>query len=253
MSSDSSYASNEFLDDRDETCSCGTYSSGWDRSSTTSDYFESDTEDDVADIFPSGKGFYQQPKKTGKPTLFDTEYKCELVLLPNPYKKNRLEDDGQKMENKNNNQAMEDPKEDPKPVNIANPWNKLDTSGKEPEDPWKFLEDMKKKHHMERPHREPRREEKRRPTNNRPIDNSNTNKLCKYKNECRMNKNNNCSMIHTLSAWKPRICRFNTNCKRKTVCGYYHTDMSLTDYLKTMMKLPDTIYAKNSSLYEKYL
>lgn len=242
MSSQSSDASAHPIDFQDENASCGTYSSGWERSST-SDYWDSSSEyGDDENIY--GERF-EQPKSTGKPTLFDMEYKCEFVVLRNPYqtvptkKKTLLVKDLEEI------QAL------PERTPIHNPWKPVDIPV-ETQDPWKFLDEMNKPVEKEKPLREPHREERRK-TLSRPIDNSNTNKLCKYKNECRMNKNNSCSMVHVLTAWKPRICRFNTHCKRKNSCGYYHTDISLADYLRAMINTPDTIYAKNSSLYEKYL
>lgn len=246
MSSQSTDVSVEHLDQDD--LSCRTYSSGWERSST-SDYWESSSEyaDDDDDNFTTHVERFEQPKRTGKPTLFDMEYKCELVVLPNPYHNTHAEQKCLPIK------QDEDIQVQPEDVPVAmNPWKPINTTSPT-EDPWKFLEDMNKPAAgKERPIREPRREERRK-TISRPIDNSNTNKLCKYKNECRMNKNNNCNMVHELSAWKPRICRFNNNCKRKSQCGYYHTDISLADYLRVMMKVPDSLYAKYSVLYEKYL
>lgn len=78
-------------------------------------------------------------------------------------------------------------------------------------------------------------------------------KLCKYKDECRMNKNGRCTMVHSLKEWKPRLCNFNTRCNRKTTCGYYHQDQHIRDFLVQMIKRKDTIYQKNSVFYEKYL
>lgn len=244
MSSQSSDVSIQHLDQDD--ISCASYSSGWERSST-SDYWDSSSEydDDDEDLTVPVERF-TQPKSTGKPTLFDMEYKCELVVLPNPYQNTHAEQKTLVVK------EIEDIQEQSEPVPIAiNPWKAVETTSRT-EDPWKFLEEMKKPAEKEKPSRDPRREERRR-TLSRPIDNSNTNKLCKYKGECRMNKNNNCNMVHDLSAWKPRICRFNNSCKRKNQCGYYHTDTSLADYLRVMIKMPESIYAKNSSLYEKYL
>ena len=245
MSSQSSNISVQHLDQDD--ISCGTYSSGWERSSISDDWESSSEYADDDDLTIQASERFEQPKSTGKPTLFDMEYKCELVVLANPYKNTYAEQKSLPMK------EAEEIQEQPEHVPVAtNPWKPMNTNSP-PEDPWKFLEEMNKPApNKERPTREPRREDRRR-TISRPIDNSNTNKLCKYKGECRMNKNNNCNMVHDLSAWKPRICRFNNSCKRKNQCGYYHTDTSLADYLKVMMKMPESIYAKNSSLYEKYL
>ena len=249
MSSQSD-ASAEFA--HSDEVSCGTYSSGWERSST-SEYWDSSSEcDDEEEKHMYKEQLWQQPKRTGKqPTLADIEYKCELVVLPNPYRK---------INNNTIPVEQEEDVEEPQPtpqaavviVPVENPWKPVETTEKAvAEDPWKFLEEMNKPAEKER-HARDRREDKRK-TVSRPIDNSNTNKLCKYKDDCRMNKSNHCGMVHVLSAWKPRVCRFNNSCKRKTMCGYYHTNTPLTDYLRVMMNTPDTIYAKNSSLYEKYL
>lgn len=245
MSSQSSVSS-ELFDDQDEICSCGTYSSGWERSSV-SDYFDStDTEESFDDNdFCANGEFYTPPKKTGKPTLFDMEYKCELVVLPNPYIK-PIKTEEKAVVVAPVEVVVEEPK------TIANPWKNIKQTTSE--DPWKFLEEINKpiKKAIE-PKKEEKKKHQQNPNRSSSIDNSNTNKLCKYKDECRMNKNNNCSMVHSLSAWKPRICRFNNACKRKNLCGYYHTNTPIQEYLKIMMKTTDTIYAKNSTLYEKYL
>lgn len=245
MSSQSSNHSN----DADEVCSCDTYSSGWERSSTSEYWDTSDTEEVVEDDTRRICGrddFYVPPKRTGKPTLFDVEYKCELVVLPHPYKKNEIKvrEEGDTSEPKG------DYEDKPEPTESVNPWKTVDTTNiTEIHDPWKFLEVINKP--VEKIAREPRREERRKIS--RPIDNSNTNKLCKYRGDCRMNRSNNCNMIHNIADWKPRVCRFNNNCKRKTTCGYYHTDTPIKEYLKIMIATPDTIYAKNSALYEKYI
>lgn len=243
-------------DHPDETCSCGTYSSGWDRSST-SDYWDSSSEYEEED-YRHHHYTYQttQPKKTGKPTLSEIEYKCELVVLPNPYHKlNSVKPPSVKDEEEPEEKQEEKEEDKTETVPVANPWKVGNSPPQYTEDPWKFLEEMNKPAEKERTYsREHKRErDDRRKTISRPIDNSNTNKLCKYKEECRMNKNNQCGMVHALSAWKPRVCRFNHNCKRKTMCGYYHSNMSLADYLRIMIQTPDSIYAKNSALYEKYL
>jgi hypothetical protein len=258
MSSHSSDVSIGHLDQDD--LSCGSYSSGWERSSTSDDWDSSsgseyEDDDNLAATVVHAERF-QQPKSTGKPTLFDMEYKCELLVLPNPYQKNTNTAQKKTLlpaEKAEDDDIQGKPEETVPIPAIQNPWKPMDAASPS-EDPWKFLNEMHKPvdADKERPAREPRREERRR-THSRPIDNSNTNKLCKYKGECRMNKNNNCNMVHDLSAWKPRICRFNNSCKRKNQCGYYHTDMRLADYLKNMIKVADSIYAKNSALYEKYL
>jgi len=283
MSSQSSGISHDhYDDDHDEVCSCDTYSSGWERSSS-SEYFE-DTETDIEEDFmddgiDANRPFYVPYKKTGKPTLFDMDYKLELVALSHPYNKNKPIQDNTTTTVLTDTTSTITPESTPVMEIVANPWKKINqdtTENTPPEDPWKFLDDLnkplypKQQPHKENNHREQNRndrnkahhrdrdqdrdkERRSRTTTSRPIDNSDTNKLCKYKNECRMNKNNNCSMVHALTAWKPRICRFNTSCKKKTSCGYYHTDVPLAEYLKIMMKTKDTIYAKNYAFYEKYL
>jgi hypothetical protein len=239
---------NETFDDQDDTCSCDTYSSGWERSST-SDYFDSTDTEEIEEFCAKGE-FYSQPKRTGKPTLFDMEYKCELVVLPNPYKK-----EIKKEEESYIARQAPDVENFIKPEPILNPWKKIEEPPiHDNHDPWKFLDVIKKNQEKKPPVQEPRKEEKKKPQHTpRVIDNSNTNKLCKYKDECRMNKNNKCSMVHSLAEWRPRVCRFNNGCKRKTLCGYYHTDTPPNEYLKIMMKTQESIYAKNSALYEKYL
>ena len=78
-------------------------------------------------------------------------------------------------------------------------------------------------------------------------------KLCKYADDCRMNKNGRCSMIHSLDQWKPRECRANQRCQKGDGCDYYHTNTPISQYLAMMMKKKDSIYWKNASLYQKYL
>lgn len=287
MSSQSSNVSHEFLDDHDEVGSCATYSSGWERSSS-SEYFEDtetdvededSTDDDDMDASRLNRPFYVPYKKTGQPTLFDIDYKLELVTLPHPYTKNKpVQDNTATATTTLAPDSTTTATSSPAIEIAANPWKKINQDAADntpPEDPWKFLEALNKPLSPKEPHKEKHRDHHRRndrdrdnhshnrdrdrerrnsrTTTSRPIDNSDTNKLCKYKNECRMNKNNNCSMVHALTAWKPRICRFNTSCKKKTSCSYYHTDMPLGEYLKIMMKTKDTIYAKNYAFYEKYL
>lgn len=235
-------------DEKDELSSLATYSSGWERSST-SEYLEStDTEDDDYDAYPNEKEIVQPPpqKKFGK--IFDFQYECPLVLLPNPYTK----------QYKQEIPSIEIP--DVAPVEpkivVSTPWKKIE--GTPQEDCWKFLEKPrpppnKERERERRPPPSHHREERKKQQTRSAIDNSNTNKLCKYKGECRMNKNNNCTMVHSLTEWKPRVCRFNNACKRKNVCGYYHTDTPTGEYLRVMIRTADTIYAKNAPMYEKYL
>lgn len=230
MSSQSSSHSNHFNDVWSEDDD--TYSSGWERSSTSEDLPETEEEEDKYYIGAKGDFDPPSPYITG---ISDVGYKCEYVVLRNPYLNQPKEE---KHESLDDDSIVESSSPEVKT------WKKLENEGNF-EDPWKFLEDMK-------PKPQERHVENRRPPQ-KPIDNSNTNKLCKYKNECRMNKNNNCNMVHSLAEWKPRICRFNQGCRRKRNCGYYHTDTPLAEYLKSMIHTKDTIYAKNSVLYEKYL
>lgn len=242
MSSQSSNVSSHYEDDQDVLSSCETYSSGWDRSSI-SEYFDSTcTEEITDDDFCAMGEFYLPPKSTGASKIFDLEYKCDLVVLPHPYKK----------------KSTTLFKKEPLPISttilpetttILNPWKKIEKNDKPDEDPWKFLETQKQVPLPLPQSPPPKVVEKRKQF----IDNSNTNKLCKYKGDCRMNKHNNCNRVHSLAEWKPRICRFNNGCRRKISCGYYHTETSLKEYLRTMIKIKDSIYAKDSTLYEKYL
>lgn len=249
VSSDAGYNEDH---DMDETNSMHSYSSGWERSSTT-EYLDSDPETEEGDDYFCAKGeFYTPYKSSGKTVSID--YKCELVVLPNPYEKLHTK----QKEEKHVLQDMEPVVEDTNATTITNPWKKIDPLENNGDDCWKFLDEIEKKKQPPRHQRAPvhnnRTDDKKRThTQRHTIDNSNTNKLCKYKGECRMNKNNSCSMVHSLAEWRPRVCRFNIRCKRKTQCGYYHTDTPVVDYLRVMIKATDTIYAKNSALYEKYL
>jgi hypothetical protein len=68
-----------------------------------------------------------------------------------------------------------------------------------------------------------------------------------------MNKNKRCTMIHSLTQWRPRECRANHRCQKGEGCDYYHSNTSISEYLSLMMKKRDSIYWKNASLYQKYL
>lgn len=247
-------ASSDFCDrdEQDEVCSCDTYSSGWERSSTTEYLDSTDTEEEevaVVDRFYGKDDFYVPLRSTGATKIFDMEYKCDLIVLPHPYRRNQNQQ--YKEEEKQQEQSSQEEEEEiqQEPVN---PWKKVEPSSVPPEDPWKFLEAMKEE--TKKPHtREMSTTRPPHAKRSTPIDNSNTNKLCKYKGDCRMKKNNHCTMVHALSEWKPRICRFNHTCKRKRTCGYYHTDTPVSEYLRTMIQTKNTIYADNAALYEKYL
>jgi hypothetical protein len=176
------------------------------------------------------------------------------------------------------------------PVVIENsppktPWAKIDmTAPTKPHDPWAFLEEKKAIpplppnrrpptshfHSSDRRHNHHNHQQsspttttkhpntaptKHVPNNNNNNDNitPDPSKLCKYKDQCRMNKNGRCTMVHTLKEWKPRLCKFNTRCNRKTQCGYYHQDQNTREFLVAMLKKKDSIYEKNSTFYEKYV
>lgn len=239
---------NDFQDD----LSCSSYSSGWERSSTT-EYFESsDTEQENDEpVLQKPKPFYTpvKPSKTGV-KIFDMEYECKLVALPNPYTKQFATTGMDKDEDTEEEELHDNLEITSQPTETTNPWKKVE--GTFSKDPWEFLE---------KPTTPPpptlkfltKPAEKVYHHHHQKIDNSNTNKLCKYKTECRMNRNNNCNMVHSLSEWKPKICRFNNGCRRKKSCAYYHTETPIAEYLKLMISTENTIYTKNSSLYEKYL
>jgi len=149
-------------------------------------------------------------------------------------------------------------------------WKPIDTTVQPPRDPWAFLE---KPRPVSRPVPNPSRSS--RPVSllssspnasrsSRPVSLLNPhptprtefaeyNKLCKYKDSCRMHRDGNCTMVHSLRDWKPKICRFNTTCSKKTTCGYHHSDVPLREYLSVMIKKKDTLYSKNAHLYQHYL
>lgn len=149
-------------------------------------------------------------------------------------------------------------------------WKKIDYTETPAPDPWAFLEEAKetkKKTSLQRREKDDMRRKpprSSRPSSSlttsssrqsllNPIDNSQTNRLCKYKDACRMNREGRCSMVHSIDQWKPRICRFQSNCSRKDGCGYYHPDIPPRQYLAVMLKKTDSIYYSNANLYEKYL
>lgn len=243
MSSQSSSITSHY--DEDDNCSCDSYSSGWERSSVSDEYWEStSTEEKDDDDFCVMGEFYVPPQQTTGIKIFDLEYKCDLVVLPHPYKKKDIGNEEEKPV------LPLPPQSAPSSPVCTNPWKKIETDGCMEEDPWKFLEDKKE---VTRPLSPPAPKavaERKKQV----IDNSNTNKLCKYKGDCRrMNRHHSCTMVHSLAEWKPRICRFNNGCRRKSSCDYYHTETSLKEYLRVMIATKDSIYAKNSTLYEKYL
>jgi hypothetical protein len=124
-------------------------------------------------------------------------------------------------------------------------WKQFDPS-LPPADPWAFL-----KKRPEPPPLSPRPPQPVSLLN--PAPSVQSNKLCKYKDSCRMRRDGNCSMVHSLQQWKPRICRFDENCTKKSVCGYHHSNISIHNYLAAMIKKKDTIYFKNATLYQNYL
>lgn len=237
--SEASSEHEEFLDDQASSCS---YSSGWERSSSSDLLYMTDVEDHPDDFCAVGE-FYTPPRSTGAVKVFDMEYKCELVRLPVPWSKPRPAPEPKE-------ESEDSEEEQVKAAEAKNPWAKVEPAAV-PVDPWAFLEPPKEVVRRAPP-RERERERKPAPPSTR-IDNSNTNKLCKHKNDCRMNRHNNCNMVHSLQEWRPRVCRFNNSCKRKTACGYYHTNTPVKEYLRVMIGIPDTIYAKNAQYYSKYL
>lgn len=234
--------------------SCCSYSSGWERSSS-SEYFDMtdnefypESDQDMSDQEPIAN-LWKQPSSTGATKIFDMEYTCELISLTNNKNKNNTVSNHENETGATNTNTM---------TITDNPWKKQpQTPSNTTVDPWAFLDAMNKPEtkkmpvHNNRHTHNHNRQQSQQPRTT--IDNSNTNKLCKYKNDCRMNKHNNCNMIHSLQEWKPRVCRFNKGCRRKNVCGYYHTDTPLHEYLRILINTEDTIYAKNAMLYQKYL
>lgn len=267
MSSQST-ADCDYLFDHGYISSSDTYSSGWD-DSTTTDYFEpSDDEQEFYDDFCSKDDFYIPHKANpNKEKVFEREYKCELTTLSRRIFQHQPC-------NTISNETIKTEMNKKEVVVPTNPWKIIDKNIPT-EDPWKFLETKEKeKKRMNNPtqkqqqhHRNDNRNNNYRRNDNRhrqdnrkkpvsllnPIDNSNTNKLCKYKNECMMNRNGTCTMVHKLSEWKPRVCRLYSTCKRKNMCGYYHNDIGNKEYLRQLIRTKDTMYAKNAALYEKYL
>lgn len=247
MSSQSSTHSRVAPNDQDEVCS---YSSGWERSSS-SEYMDlTDNEEYEENEFCPMGAFYTPYKTTGATKIFDMDYECDLVVLPHPYR--RKEEPVVAAENKNNTDEPPEAAAAAAPINPTNPWKRVEPSAT-PVDPWSFLNAHKEKERPRRP--VPQRNSNTSPAGGTRlvVDNSNTNKLCKYKDDCRMNKNNSCNMAHSLSKWKPKLCRFNNGCRRKASCSYYHTGVTLSEYLRVMIQTPETIYAKNAALYKKYL
>jgi hypothetical protein len=242
MSTQSSSITSHY--DDDDNCSCDSYSSGWERSSVSDEYWGSTSTEEKDDDFCAMGEFYVPPQQTTGIKIFDLEYKCDLVVLPHPYKKKDIGRDDEKPVF-----PLPSPQSVPSSPVCVNPWKKIETEGCVEEDPWKFLEAKKEVPPPPPPAPKAVAERKK-----QVIDNSNTNKLCKYKGDCRrMNRHHSCTMVHSLAEWKPRICRFNNGCRRKSSCGYYHTETSLKEYLRVMIATKDSIYAKNSALYEKYL
>ena len=129
MSSQSTDVSVEHLDQDD--LSCRTYSSGWERASISDDWESSSEYADDDDFTIQASERFEQPKSTGKPTLFDMEYKCELVVLANPYKNTYAEQKSVTMK------EAEEIQEKPEDVPVAtNPWKPMNTNSPPPEDPW---------------------------------------------------------------------------------------------------------------------
>lgn len=131
-------------------------------------------------------------------------------------------------------------------------WKKIEVMDRK--DPWAFLEEKKP---VPKPRVAPPKERVHHhhstTSNTSSSQDRDCSKLCKYKDDCRMNKSGRCTMVHSLREWKPRICKFNNRCNKKQVCGYYHADQPIRDFLVQMLKRKDSIYQKNSMFYEKYL
>lgn len=152
------------------------------------------------------------------------------------------------------------------PTDKKTAWKPIDTTIQPPRDPWAFLEKPQSVPNPSRSSKSvsllgsspnPSRSSKpvsllNRNTNPR-TEFAEYNKLCKYKDSCRMHRDGNCTMVHSLRDWKPKICRFNTTCSKKTICGYHHSDVPLREYLSIMIKKKDTLYSKNANLYQQYL
>lgn len=204
--------------------------------------YEEETSSIDSDGYPIMKKYYRKKTTPSPPPVSDVS-SFQLTVLESPFK---LTDDrwGCKLhpvpvqpEIKNDVSSiatiLSSP---PKPV-----WESIDTSIQRP-DPWSFLE--KKQMESER---------RVAPVSLLTASYPESNKLCKYKNICRMKREGNCTMVHSLEEWKPKVCRFDRTCKKKTQCGYYHHDMSTRDYLELMINKKDNIYSKNSHLYQHYL
>lgn len=218
MSSDESYSESVSFYEEDES-----YSSEWDRDSS-SDYYDSESDEPR-----------RERPRIYRPISPLEELNFDLVTLPRPTFKHVVWGGEEKKEEKTNEEEKKIVKA---PIN---PWKKIDKNIVPPYDPWAFLE---KKPEPPQQKQEKQQQEKQQQENN---------KLCKYRNECQMNKRGNCNMVHSVNDWRPRICRFDTTCRRKNTCGYHHSDVPIRIFLANMIKKRDTIYNKNSSLYSKYL
>jgi hypothetical protein len=167
----------------------------------------------------------------------------ELTILPKPSFMIRSTDDG-------NTRTLHDilPQE-VAPDRPALTWKTIEDPVNIERDPWAFLE----KPIQAKPRNVSSASNNQNRQHSSSFQNVDTNRLCKYKDECRMNRNGRCYMVHSLEEWKPRMCKFLVRCRRKQSCGYHHPDVPIKDYLQLMINKQDSIYAKNASLYSLYL
>lgn len=279
----------EYMTSSGEFSDSDSFSSGWEESSDSYYYDEEDEymeEDGEHMDMPPPKTRKTMDELREE---VEKEMRFELVVLPRPVFRTSWGDCKKEQEEEELETSSSSSDSEPlpssineEPVPVVSPWKKLEPCRME-EDPWKFLTPepltppcsprQPHHHHRQSSHHGNNRNNYGNNRNNHHhhnhshggggahhhgttttrIDNSDTNKLCKYKKDCRMNEKGNCTMVHDLSEWKPRICRFDTKCKRKNNCGYHHHDIPVHVYLSQMIKRKDTIYNKNAALYSKYL
>jgi len=254
------------------------YSDSYSESSWYSDQYDGSSSDDdnsLAQLVRHNRRSYNW-----RVDIPIAPYKPGLTLLPKPeWMKSKLEKETELVAP----QIVEEEVVVSSPPVAESPWKKIDPTNVSERDPWAFLEPPPKPEprtaHRDRRRTHDSRNQRRQsgqhqhqqtpvaPSHTSPatgqspppisllstIDNTDTNRLCKYRSDCRMNKDGRCGMVHTLEEWKPRICRFKNRCSRKMSCGYHHPDVPIKDYLSCMIKRADSIYQKNAILYEKYL
>lgn len=199
-----------------------------------------------------------RPRTPFSPPL--PEYKgLTFTMLPKPsFMETNLDDDGWGMFPERTKHVK--PRlvlEEEKPVVVvkSSPWKKMEETKENATtttDPWAFLEE-KKKPVPQRPVKKPSMSSSPPPKPASAPVHRDTQKLCKYKTDCRMNRDGKCTMVHSLNEWTPRVCKFDNRCRHRSKCGYYHTDTNLQTFLKTMLQRPESIYYKNGSFYQKYV